>query len=426
MITKTVLVSLIIMLATLVDGSLYESQTRAPVVAKPMERIKLKLAAEYKKNHLEDLSSDGKLMLFYQTSNSIRSFTFPSDGAPKADQPPTNDDILRVVDRESGREIGRIGIYEFPYSAQFIPGTTQVFYSEGNAFPKRGTREKLWNPASGESLVYLDSSEVLQANESFSYITAISSQKAIGAVWQKNTGGELLLMLALPSYGRTTIGPVSPSTPEARIAGNGKVLGAYSSVRGQIAYKTMHEEVIIIRDTSTLQIVKQIKPSSGLILGDDPIYTSDGKYLLVVASNTTYDMAETQRYLLFYDTTNYEITKKLEVTSWKPPYLGDEVAMNSNYLGKMAISPDSRMAAVGYTRKKKNIFSTTEQAEIVLYDLLTGEELGRAAHPAIRQKRDDPFAATIGKLAFTPDGKYLLSSTHDTRIWEIISNEVDH
>jgi hypothetical protein len=188
-----------------------------------------------------------------------------------------------------------------------------------------------------------------------------------------------------------------------------------------VAYET-RGGVIIVRDTATLKTVKQIEPSSGLIFGGRPIYTPDGKLLLVVASNTTFDKPETRRHLLFYDATSYDVARELDITSWSPPVLREDVAVNSNVIGTaMAISPDSRFLAVGYTKEEKKGFSITEQAHIVVYDLTTGEEVARASHPQVKQQRSDPFAARIGKLAFTPEGKYLLSSTHDTLVWEIIS-----
>src|SRR5262245_32330674 len=75
----------------------------------------LKLVTEYKKNILEDISPDGRLLLFYQTSAPTRSYTIELDGSRgKANQPPVTDDALRVVERESGRELGRIRVEFFP------------------------------------------------------------------------------------------------------------------------------------------------------------------------------------------------------------------------------------------------------------------------------------------------------------------------
>jgi WD40 repeat protein len=148
--------------------------------------------------------------------------------------------------------------------------------------------------------------------------------------------------------------------------------------------------------------------------GLEASYTPDGKFLLVPATNTIRDQPDTKRFLYFYDTTNYQLARQLDITSWNPPVVNDEVTFQSNVIGTaLAIAPDSRTMAVAYEKGR--------QPQVVLYDLETGKEVGRAVHPAVKESREDPFAARIGKLAFTPDGKYLFSSTHDTFVWEVPS-----
>ena len=377
------------------------------------EKKSLKLVAEYKKNSLEDISADGRLLLFYQTGTPIRTYTFPLDGGRgKAHQPPVYDDLLRVVERESGRELRRVRVQFFPEDVQFIPGTEQVFYKEPhNKGHKLEWRFKMWNLSTGDAVTC---SEENVAH--FAYTTFVNGQYALGALWQENNGGELLIARTLPGCKQSVIGPIDPTDSANKVWGGLNL----SPSKSFFAYGTGKE--LIIRDTANLSSARRINPPSGLIFGGGPIYTADGKYLLIVTSNTILDKPETKRYLLFYDATNYKLARQLDITSWSPPDVRDDVAVNSNVIGTaMAVSPDSRLLAVGYTKEEKKGFSITEQAYIVLYDLATGEEVARASHPVVRQQRNDPFVAKIGKLAFTPDGKYLLSSTHDTLVWEIIS-----
>src|SRR5262249_17940621 len=106
----------------------------------------LKLFAEYKHNILEDLSADGRLMLFYQTSKPMRTFTYRSDtDKVKPDQPEVYDDLLRIVELESGREVGRIGTEFYPRAAQFLPNTQKVFYKEPKGSKLPGSLFKLWD-----------------------------------------------------------------------------------------------------------------------------------------------------------------------------------------------------------------------------------------------------------------------------------------
>ncbi|MCA1837225.1 MAG: hypothetical protein LC674_00060 [Actinobacteria bacterium] len=367
----------------------------------------LKLVTEYKRNILEDISTDGRLLLFYQTSTPTRSYTIPLDGSRgKANQSEVSGNTLRVVERESGREVGSVRVAFFPESVQFVPGRQQVFYTEPTS-NKQGLLFKVWNFSRGESK---------SCNEdaiNFRHASVVDAQHALGAVLQEN-GGELLGRLSLPECTRTVSEPVNPSNPKSMTWGGLNL----SPNKGYLAYGTSEE--VIIRDTATLNTVKRIKPAPGLIFGGSPIYTPDGKFLLVVASNTIFDKPETKRFLLFYDTTNYEVARRLDITTWSSPVLRNDRAVNSNVVGTaMAISPDTRLLAVGYTKEERKALSTTEQAQVVLYDLTTGQEVARASHPPVKEQRNDPFPAKISRLAFTPDGKYLLSSTYDTLMWQL-------
>jgi hypothetical protein len=54
----------------------------------------LQLVSEYKQNTIQDVSDDGKLLVFYQTSTPIRTFSVPLDGQPPvAMQKPSNEII---------------------------------------------------------------------------------------------------------------------------------------------------------------------------------------------------------------------------------------------------------------------------------------------------------------------------------------------
>ena len=332
----------------------------------------LKLVAEYRQNKLKDLSADSRLILFYQTSTPLRTYTFRPGVGVRPDQPEVYDDLLRVVELASGREVGRISTQFYPFSEQFVPGTQQVFYSEPKPDPQRGRLYKLWNVTSGQMRVCLDAPE-----GDFSWATFLNSQQAIGTVSQQN-GEEILSRLNLPDCNITALAPVqrrlssgfrlSPNKQHLIHAGSGREL--------------------VVRNVATGNIVKRFTPPEGLFFTSNSIYTPDGKFFLVFAyDKINPTLPGTKSYLLFYQTTNYEPVRRLEIESGSA----------------MAVSPDSRLLAVGYTKEEKKAFSVTEQAQVVLYDLATGEEVARASHPPVKQQRSDPFAAKITRLAFTPD-----------------------
>jgi WD40 repeat protein len=239
--------------------------------------------------------------------------------------------------------------------------------------------------------------DALEGN--FSSVRFVDQKRAFGTVSQKD-GGELLGRLNLTDCKRQVIGPVDPEYPQGKTWG-GLTL---SPDKRFLAYTIYAGSEVIIWEIANRKAVRNLG-AAPLSFWDKLSYTPDGNLLIVAAGNSAFGGATTESYLLFYDTKSYQQVQRLKVPA----------------VSEFAVSPDNRLLAVGYTKEERKAFSTTEQAQVVLYDLTTGEEVAKASHPAVKQQRNDPFIAKIGKLAFTPDGKYLLSSTHDTLVWEIVN-----
>ena len=366
------------------------------------QKPELKRVSEFKKNKLQDISPDGRILLFYGTSQPVRTYSIPI-GFNSYNSKPA-DDALRLVERTTGREVGRIKVEFYPEDIQFIAGTHRVIYKEPKLVnSKLEWRLKIWDVENGEAR------ECSNENVMARSFTLVDEQH--GLTLLRRAEGDQFSILSLPDCRQGTIGPVDGSNLDARVDGN----IAVSPDRKTFAYVATNK--LIVRNGATLEVIKQ---TTELNLGQNPLYTPDGKFLVILATNTIRDKPETKRFLLFYDTRNYEIVKRVDVTHWRPPVLSEYTTAQSNYLGTaMAIGPDSRTLAVGYTREKANLFFTTETAEVVIYDLETGAEIARASHPKIKQRPDDPWAASIGKLVFTPDGSQLLSTTNDTLVWNI-------
>ena len=403
MFLKNVFVTLLLLTLAAAWQCASPTMSVANKAVKPVDSKSLKLVSQYKRNNLQEISSDGNLLLFYESSKPVRTYTVRADGKVIANQPDTNTDVLRVVERSSGRELGRLRVGFFPEDVQLIPGAQRVFYKE----PKRVAgrlewRIKIWDLANGEAR---ECSSANAASQSFSLIDA----QHVLNIMRRPGKGERFAILALPNCSETKFSSIEHSDPMA-----GSI--SFAPARKEMAY--VSGQRVVVRDTATLDVTKEINPASDMSFGENAIYTPDGKFIVVLATNTIFDKPDTKRFLYFYDTANYQFVRQLDITSWNPPVVNEEVALRSNVIGTaVAVAPDSRIVAVAYTKDQ----SGRQQAQVVLYDLENGNEVGRAAHPAIKENRENPFAAQIHKLAFTPDGKYLLSSTDDTLIWEVPS-----
>jgi WD40 repeat protein len=357
----------------------------------------MNLAAVHENNRLGEISQDGSLLVLYQTAAQTRRL-FPN-------RQYSRDDLLRVVDLQSGREVAHIETEFFPSSIRFIPNSPNVFYIE----PENPSRYvlKIWNYGAGKSARCSDENAFGLSN-----VTFLNESTAVAALLDEANQRALLAEIRLPDCSMKVIGPADPSDPKRY-----RVFGPLSvSPDGKhVAYKVpaANLERIIVREVATGKTVTDIEPN-GLYLSPKILYTNDQIFLIVVAASTGVSTQQTKRYLLFYDAKTYELKRQLEVTSWDRPEsktAGPDVVIS---LGTTwAVSPDSRLIAVG------NRTADGRQPYIVLYDLATGRELCRASYPPVSPRRDDPFLGMISSLAFTPDGKTLVSSTYDTRIWRL-------
>jgi len=361
----------------------------------------LRLVSEYKQTRVEDISDDGKLVL-YQMSTLMRTFSVPLDGRPPVALPkPSNDsDFLRIVDLSTGQEVARTRVEFYPTRVQFINGTRTVFYIEPAPLPKYAAR--LWD---------YDQNAVGTCTNDISVgaINFVSTNRAL-AIVSKARSPQSLGVLTLPDCKIVDVVPADPQHPE-----RGVLYPLTISSHGHLLYKTTGHE-ILVRDIKTMTILHRFpRLQNGLYVGShNAAFTPDGKQLLLVGSNTVDDTAKTERYLLFYDTETYDLVRKETVTAWRQPIVRNDTTINSDVLGSAwAISPDGETIAIANTTNDERI------AFVDLYELKTLKKIARAAFPAVRVSRDNPFAARISQLFFTPDGKHLIASTDTTRVWRV-------
>lgn len=343
---------------------------------------------------MADLSEDGRLLLSYQTAAPMRSFTISLDGSgAKATQAGVADDRLRVIEREGGSEVGSIGVGFFPLEQQFIRGTQQVFYWEPSPEGQPGMFYRRWDVPSGQSQTCPSEGE-----EGFTSAVFLDPNRVLGTMMQKG-GGDLLVELNLLNCTRSVIGPADPENQEGRIW----AAPSLSPDKRFLAFLFYGGRQVLIWDIAGRKVVGRLNPEP-LFFVSKPAYSSDGRQLIVVATTDPFMDLPKKYHLRFYDVNTYKQIRQLDL-----PAAPSEIA----------VSPDGRVLAVGYTEKDEGTFFSHERGTIVLYDFVTGEEIGRAWHAPVRQQRSDPFVAKVGRIMFTPDSKFMLSSTYDTLVWRV-------
>lgn len=344
---------------------------------------------------LEDISSDGRLLLFYETNAPMRTFHFPLGAGKGTPDQPDAHDVLRVVELASGREAGRKVVGFLPYG-KFISGMHKVIYAEYGFY-------KVWDPGSAQTQECLDP-RVLLGNFTF-----LDQQRAYGFYVPGAPEGDSLVQINLADCSLIRLGPVDPIYISSRTSSD----LALSPDKKFLAY--VAGDRLLIWDIEKKQVSRRLGPDPSFftLFGREVAYTPDGKFLISSATDRPYNPGK-RYYLVLYDSRTYQVVKRIEVPGTTA----------------MAVSCDGSMIAVGYgeggERGDHSVFDTYKvKGAVVLYDVGTGKEIGRASHRSAKRSHNDPFAGAITGVAFTPNGKYLLSSTYDTRVWQI-ENHAGH
>ena len=247
--------------------------------------------AVYKKNQLADISDDGKYLLFFQTKTPFRRYSKPLDGGPAtAEQPPVDDDLLRVVESETGREIARRGIADFPSALQFIPGTKQIFYQEfRKARPARFV-PKIWNYESGATR---QCPEIEKSFRSAGFIDAASAYGAIDDD-DKNLGSLFYLLV----FDLKTFEPVRRieilGHGTIAVSPDGRLVAASYKSEKKVFGGTAGQSHVVIYELATgkqirkisLPPLKESRKDSFQAEIKGIMFTNDGKRLLTGTSET--------------------------------------------------------------------------------------------------------------------------------------------
>ena len=131
-------------LATLMASTMLLTSCYAQsLVANDSQKFQPELVSKYRKTTLFDVSPDGVLILVYGASTPEK--RKKSGGVTEWTQKQGDKifDFLRVVEWESGREIGKIHAHIVPSAAHFTEGGDRVCYREG-------TENKLWHYRTGQ------------------------------------------------------------------------------------------------------------------------------------------------------------------------------------------------------------------------------------------------------------------------------------
>lgn len=351
--------------------------------------------AFYKLTYLHDISADGRFSLFYDYAG-----------------------VLRVVERENGREIAQLAV-RASYPIRFIPGTTKVIYSEYKEVKPFGNESKIWDFQSGKNELCLDVKKNVYSP------AFVDGNTAFGTIDDENKSlGSLLTKVNLSNCQTEVIGRIHPLDQNNRLRTN-TIPGSgikISPDRKLLAYSLDSNDKIIFRNTEKPEQIAQEINAAPLYFWSEQRFSPDGKFLITNAADRNQFLGIKENdnyYLLIYDLKSFRQIKQIII-----PVSGD---VTISAVATIAISPDSRFVAASYKTVKKGFWGNIEQPYVIIYEITTGKEVGKLSHPP-RKEKQLPYWNDIGTLMFTTDGKYLITTAGSgTYVWDLknLSNSVN-
>jgi WD40 repeat protein len=334
---------------------------------------------------------------------------------------------LRVIERDTGAEIGRIKIAHHFAQAGFISGTRDVYALKD--YPKSIAYYR-WNPLTGKTRLLFDT------KEDFRLVNFLDQERVLGVSISRKSL-QIINLNTKDVVVLETIGDAVYDFEYAfydfefheRVAVSPDRKWAACSVRDRNGSRIL---IVNLMNGKKEHEIKVNPPFIGRSLS----YTPDGKKLVFVTRYEAEDDKPSKNYLNMYDATTYnlfeerlilteEIIKpihtlfsKREVYLTKIKYAGD----------RLAISPDGRYVAVGYDRYEETklprlwdpFLWAFQEGRVAIYEIKKRALVGTLNHPKSKEYYDYPILGSVLEgLVFSPDGKYLISSSDNVKVWQL-------
>lgn len=360
----------------------------------------VRLVKEIKNAQLLDLSPDGTKLCMYSSRNPVRSFRWNGETWRESKTPIRDgDEALRIISRDSWAQTYATRLPALPYYASFfadgmaiyvgIPGITEA--------GQNGDVHLIVDPRDSQPLEHF--ARYSPTAPMFFY-HALRDRMLLGAGNDaKVNRTEVVVLAKSPTFEETRRAPFA----ENRVPGTRKTETSItvSAERTTFAYGV--DDKVVFRDASDLSVIwtSTMKPSLELwcvaiskryvAASSNDGYTGDGPPLKRVQEG----------YVGLFDAvTGKELTR-----------------IYADATEGLAISPDERLLAIGQRVYLPGKTSGT-QPTVLLFEIASGKKVATVIHDQFREGGHEFLHAGV-MLRFTPDGKYLITSGRNTKIWQL-------
>lgn len=376
----------------------------------------VRLVKEIKHAYLLDVSPDATNLCLYFTRHPVRSFLWRGQWSEKTTVA-DGGDALRIVETTTWKSTYATRLAAAPYSGSFFADGRAVYAEVPGAGAGRTQRVVVDLRSGGKQERFDPNPWANPGSLDFSY-WALDDRALLGGGRDERNETAVLVRVELPSYRETQRVPFA----EKRSASTG--MGTETSVRVSADRRTfvyaINNNIVCRRgqDLGTLwarQTEADLAPPRAAI-------SKDGTLVAAAVFGPQAPPFAERGYLAVYDGRSGAPIARIAtpIRAADEAYLTTEAHLFAGSEG-LAISPDGRLLAAGqrvYLRQKSR---SVVQPTVLLFDIRRGDKVATITHDQFPGGGGEFLYAGFARdgIQFTPDGRYLITSGLNTKVWEV-------
>lgn len=355
------------------------------------------LVREHKKVSLPVVSRKSLTMIVWDTDRPTWTVRIPS-ARPTQVESAENSRLVQLA-IPSGKELASIPVGFLP-RVRYFPNEDRIIFTHDSTLGKLQVR--IWD-LGGDTSMCLEGRPAIEITG----ITPISEQQVVGLREKGRIHTFVRLSSDCSVINESAADPDSP----------GSMFYPIFSIQGPAIAPDLKTVAYIVRPPSsgpTGLILRRLQedqsfqrihaPEGALFWGMR--FSPDSR--LVVADTWQHGRGpgepDARHRLQVYDVASGRLIRTLDIDA----------------RGGLAFSPDGRLLVVGTSSTQSTGFGGIRvKAIAVIYDFESARELARVEHPWF--KTSPGMRGELTGLEFSADGRYLITSTHDVRVWRVES-----
>lgn len=357
-----------------ITASALKAQSTGQRMGKAVKSLRVAKVFEY--TYLVATSPDGRKIAVSRNHGSARSFS------------------LKIIDLDTGKELGSVPLQAPPTSVSFLGSGDSLFAETHLTEDSQFTRvERVlvnltnWNVNRRTAQYESDGRAVIYQ--------ALNRETLVGTELTRNKGVTGLVLASLQDYKETVRVPFGINNLPA--PSNNFTGIAISTSAGRLIYGC--SRTIICRRLGDLSLAWAHEVESEMFGIRYVSVTPNGTRVAAAVMDTMFVADQRNFYVAVFDVQTGSLVAKLHL----------------NGADCLAISPDGKLLAVENRRMPTPGVS---QPVIEIYDVDSGLQIAEAIHDSHPTTARD-FGIDQIRAEFSADGKYLITSTNDTKVWAL-------